>query len=195
VHAAATMQLSHAAGSSYRPIMPRSETASSSPTEETHEPSIGRPRRADPMVLRISSDLGRLAEVRVFVRAAAARNGFAGEAIDDIVQAVDESVTNVIRHGDRTPGGRIVIEVDRGGPALVVRVRDRSRAFDPTAVPTRDLPRSLEDGLGGGLGIPLIRQAVDEVHHRPLEGRGNELTLVKWLTGTDAGGGDDGDHD
>ena len=49
--------------------------------------------------LRIEADLGRLADVRRFIREVATEAGAKVECLEDLVQAVDEAVTNVIVHG------------------------------------------------------------------------------------------------
>ena len=55
--------------------------------------------------LRIDADLGRLAEVRRFVREEAEAVHATVECLDDLVQAIDEASTNVIVHGYRRRPG------------------------------------------------------------------------------------------
>jgi serine/threonine-protein kinase RsbW len=126
-----------------------------------------------------SAALNRLAEIRQFVQGSAAALGADPAAISDLLLAVDEAATNVIVYGYRDRPGEIEIEVGRQGSALVIRLRDQAPPFDPTAVPPPDLDRPLEERAPGGLGIYLMRQAVDEVIHRTTPQGGNELTLVK----------------
>ena len=82
-----------------------------------HDGSRGQHRRAAGLVggdrpdgptrrrLRIPADLDRLAEVRALVREVATSCGAPAVCIDDLVQAVDEAVTNVILHGYRGAPG------------------------------------------------------------------------------------------
>jgi len=84
--------------------------------------------------IRVDASVGALAEVRSFVRSAAADAGAPAECLEDLVQAVDEAATNTIVHGyDGAPGW---IEVGEGHPLEEVAfLRDRScsRADAPGA--------------------------------------------------------------
>jgi serine/threonine-protein kinase RsbW len=129
--------------------------------------------------LRIDATSENLAAVRRFVREAAADAGAAGDAMDDLVQAVDEAVTNVVVHGYGSAGGSVDVEVRRRGDELVVRVVDDAPAFDPTAVPEPDLSSPLRQRRLGGMGVHLVRGLCDEVRYRRDVGGRNELTLIK----------------
>lgn len=100
----------------------------------------------------------------------------------DVVQAVDEVVTNIIVHGYQGADGVITLGVERQGNQLIVSVRDWARPFDPTDIPPPDLSLGLEQRRPGGLGVYMVRQLVDQIQYRaPAEG-GNELMLVKYLS-------------
>jgi anti-sigma regulatory factor (Ser/Thr protein kinase) len=142
--------------------------------------------------LTVPADLGRLAEVRRFVREAADREGGSELVRDDLVQAVDECVTNVIVHGYAGERGTVVVSVVRRDDRLAVTVRDTAPSFDPTGVPTPALDEPLETRRRGGMGVHLMRELTDQVEHQPLSPRGNELTMVKRLERR-AGGSDGGD--
>ena len=131
-------------------------------------------------VLRIPADVGELARVRAFVRQQAEGAGADKRTIDDLVTAVDESVTNVIVHGYNGRQGSIEVEMNVDGPVIVVRVRDEARPFDPTTAPNPDISLPLERRTRGGLGIFLARELADSVEYRQTA-TGNELTLVKHI--------------
>ncbi len=99
----------------------------------------------------------------------------------DMLLAVDEAATNIIVHGYGECGGSIAVSVERLADELIVQLRDEADPFDPHCVPAPDLRMPLEERGPGGLGIFLMRQLVDEVRHRTIGVRGNELTLVKKL--------------
>jgi serine/threonine-protein kinase RsbW len=65
----------------------------------------------------------------------------------------------------------------------VVQVRDEAPPFDPATVPSPDLSIPLEKRLFGGMGVFLMREMVDEIHHRIRPQGGNELSLVKRICG------------
>ena len=85
--------------------------------------------------LRLDARLDACAQVRAFVRARAADLGADETATTDLVQAVDEWVTNVVVHGYRGSPGPVDIEVERDAASIVVRVIDRAPVFDPGVAP------------------------------------------------------------
>jgi len=129
-------------------------------------------------MLRIQATVEDLATVRQFVRAQAERAGADLGVVPDIVQAVDEFVTNSILHGYRGGGGPVEVEVDKLGTSLVVRLRDQAPQFDPTQLPSPDTTASLDKRALGGMGVFLARDLMDSVTYQRTK-EGNELTLMK----------------
>jgi serine/threonine-protein kinase RsbW len=131
-------------------------------------------------VLTVPGEVGRLAEVRAFVREST-RGRLASRLVEDLVCAVDEAVTNVIVHGYQGASGPVEIEVGGDGQTLEVRIADRARPFDPTTAPEPDLNLPLERRPLGKMGVHLMREFADELRYAPRRGGGNEVTLVKRL--------------
>ncbi len=129
--------------------------------------------------LRIPAALERLAEIRRFVKERATTLGVEPDVLSDVLLAVDEAATNTIVHGYGVREGFVEVEVGLEGDALMVRLRDEAVPFDPTSVAPLDVTLPPEQRVLQGMGIHLIRQAMDEVTHRITLQRGNELTLVK----------------
>jgi anti-sigma regulatory factor (Ser/Thr protein kinase) len=129
--------------------------------------------------LRISAEVPNLVAVLRFVEATAAALQVNRDVIDDMLQAVDELVTNIIVHGYHEQAGNVEIGVSLEGDALVVRLCDQAPLFNPTLVPPPDLTLPLEKRRFGGLGIYLARQFVDSMTYRITSEGGNELTLRK----------------
>ena len=92
--------------------------------------------------------------------------------------AVVEAATNVVRHAYRGRGGRVEVELTREGRAIALSVVDTGISFDPTRVPPpRDLdPDDPSSWPEGGMGLPIIRAACDELRYRAEDGK-NRLTL------------------
>jgi serine/threonine-protein kinase RsbW len=126
-----------------------------------------------------SAELDNLAFIRLFIEETAHEIHAPGKAIGDMIQAVDEAVTNIIVHGYSGKPGQIDIEVEREKEFLVVCIRDQAPYFDPTAVPPPDLTLPLEKRPLGGLGVYLMCVYVDEIRYAALSQGGNQLTLAK----------------
>jgi serine/threonine-protein kinase RsbW len=129
--------------------------------------------------LRFAGELRNLAAIRRFVSEEAEKLQAGSAAIEDMIQAVDELATNVIRHGYEGQPGSIEIEVAREGDDLAVRIRDYAPPFDPTTHPSPDLTLPLEQRRFGGLGIHLSRECTDAIIYRVAPDGANELILLK----------------
>jgi len=82
--------------------------------------------------------------------------GDADEA-KEFLLAVQEGMTNVIRHAYRDGAGRLEIELSRNGDAAEVVLRDWGVPFDPEAIPPPDFDRPRE----GGYGLYIMRTVTD----------------------------------
>lgn len=119
-----------------------------------------------------------LAPVRGLVNGMALREGLDDLAACHLVLAMDEALTNVIRHGYAgRPDGRIWITAEPLGQGEGVRVtiEDRAKTVDPAQLRGRDL----EDVRPGGLGMHLLRTLVDRFEHTTREGGGMRVVLEK----------------
>ena len=130
----------------------------------------------------IAADVKNLARLRCFVEETALALGVAPSVIPSLRLAVDEAATNIIVHGYQGRAGDIEVEIRRAGDELTICLRDHAAPFDPTGAALPDLSAPLEQRPLGGLGVYLIRKAMDRIIHRPLSQGGNELTLIKKLS-------------
>jgi anti-sigma regulatory factor (Ser/Thr protein kinase) len=127
-----------------------------------------------PAKLSVHGRLEILPRIRRWARALLSDWGVSGEIESDLVLALTEICTNVIRHGYRGRPGEIRISGSRRGRDLRLIVEDEAPPFVPR--PTRGrLPEELAEG---GYGLSLIHATADEVKHEPLE-HGNRTILVK----------------
>lgn len=139
-------------------------------------------------VLRLEADLASLAGIRRHVRERLAGLGADGRCVDDLVGAVDEWVTNVVRHGYAGRGGPVEIVVAAEAGDAVVTVRDAGPPFDPADGPPFDPAVPLGARRLGGMGLHTILALTDDTTHRALAEGGNELTLRRTLRPADGGG-------
>ena len=114
---------------------------------------------------------------RRFIEQWAQTAGFPDLERGRIVLAVDEAITNVMRH---TYGGcesqRIMVSASITGEHLRFHLRDYGPPVDPAVLKGR----ALEDIKPGGLGLHLLKSVFNEVEHQPLAD-GNEWRLAKRL--------------
>jgi serine/threonine-protein kinase RsbW len=114
-----------------------------------------------------------------FVESFAERQHLSEDLQFAITLALDEVVTNVIRHG--YPAGEvrdIVVWLRLEDGTAVVQVEDEGRPFNPLDAPPVDLDAPLEGRPIGGLGVHLIRSLMDEIAYRREDGR-NVLVMRK----------------
>ncbi len=123
-----------------------------------------------------------LLEVREFVSEAARQFGFSEEDVANIVLAVDEACTNIIKHSYQyAPDKEIVIAIIRNNGTFEVRIKDRGKSFNPDLLRAPDLKRNLNEHRRGGLGVYLMRKLMDKVEYSFEAGESNEVSLVKYL--------------
>ena len=123
--------------------------------------------------------LGDLAQIRQFVReTAVACTGETG-LLDELIVAMDEAVSNIVRHGYKNAPGEIKVTVVYSGAALQVILHDSSPGFDPMLIPSPDTTLPLEERPFGGLGFHMMRAFCDELSYRRDTQKGNELILLK----------------
>jgi serine/threonine-protein kinase RsbW len=129
--------------------------------------------------LTIDADVDRLADIRAAVREVARACDAPATCMDDLVQAVDEAVTNIIVHGYGGSPGTIELTAELIEDDIVVTLEDRAPTFDPLTIPPPDLSIPPLERKPGGMGIHLMRLAMDRIEHRPRPGGGNILTLTR----------------
>jgi anti-sigma regulatory factor (Ser/Thr protein kinase) len=141
---------------------------------------------SDQLEFEIRSDPTKLPEVRSQIRAWVDPLGWSERQVGEIVLALDEAVTNVIRHGyGGEPGHRIcicaaVVDDAQDGPGIEIRVRDYGRQVDPKRICGRDL----DDVRPGGLGVHIIRAMNSHVEYQCAEGGGMLLIMRKYKSHT-----------
>jgi len=104
--------------------------------------------------------------------------GFTDETVLDVQLAVDEAVTNIIRHGYRGRDGVIEVRCRVSAQDIVITIEDSAEPFDPLSVKEPELGDDVESRQIGGLGIFLMRKKMDQVTYEFRNGK-NVLTLRK----------------
>jgi serine/threonine-protein kinase RsbW len=94
-----------------------------------------------------------------------------------MLTALDEILSNVVRHGHGA-GRPMVISAWHRADRVEVEVADGNSPFDPLSLPAPETGGSLEERRPGGLGIMLVRALSDDVRYERRAGR-NHL-IVTW---------------
>lgn len=106
----------------------------------------------------------------------AAENKLDMQRLFQLNMAVEELITNIVRHGGASEPISVVIRKDPG--EFSIELSDQGIPFDPfTQAPKPDLEATLTDRPIGGLGIHLVRKMLDRVAYRREGGR-NVVTLA-----------------
>lgn len=89
---------------------------------------------------------------------------------------LEEAVANTVMYGGSQEDAPIAIEFAHSGGVVTATVTDSARPFDPTQVPPREKPSSLNEARVGELGVHLMRQYSSEIHYERRDDQ-NRLTL------------------
>jgi serine/threonine-protein kinase RsbW len=135
--------------------------------------------------MELPSNPDALCVVRNALEQLAQTLGFPDPECRAVVLAVDEALTNIIRHAYQGKADQPIeisfrrIQAAQDGahrPALEIVFEDQGAKVDAKKLCGRDL----EDVRPGGLGLHFIKESMDAVEFRRGWGR-NQLRLVKFL--------------
>lgn len=129
-------------------------------------------------VCAIPSDLSQFDLVKRRVLDDLVRHQFPDDALFGIKLALEEALTNAVKHGNRDdPAKKITVRYAVSKEKVVVIIRDEGQGFVPNEVPDPTSPERLP--LPRGRGIMLIRAYMDVVEFRD---DGRELYFLKHRT-------------
>ena len=130
--------------------------------------------------LLIKSRTENLTTVREFVSSAVEEVNAPQDIAGDVVLAVDEACTNIIKHAYKFfPDGDIAIKLKYSDNKIIIKIIDHGAPFSPDTVPTPDLKKYFEEKRVGGLGMYLMKSLMDDVHYKSVPGKYNQVLLTK----------------
>ena len=127
--------------------------------------------------LKLRNDLRELARVNQLASEFLGRENLSEETVYATHLALEEILSNVIRHGYDAPGKHeisVCLRLEKGQVHL--QVEDDGREFDPLSAPEVDVGVPLEERRVGGLGIHLLRKVASEIRYSRADGR-NQLRV------------------
>ena len=132
--------------------------------------------------ITLPNDVQEVPQLNVFVDEVCEQVDFDMSTTLKLNLAIEEAVVNVMNYaypaGEK---GDVDIEAMINDEYLVFVISDSGTPFDPTAKAEVDTTLSVEERGIGGLGIHLIRQIMDTINYKRVDGM-NVLTLRKKLT-------------
>lgn len=103
------------------------------------------------------------------------RHGYSEEAVFAIKLALEEALTNAVKHGNQNdPAKRVRVRFAITEHKAVIIVSDEGKGFDPEEIPDPTTPDRIS--LPSGRGIMLMRAYMTHVEYRE---NGTELFMLK----------------
>lgn len=116
--------------------------------------------------ISIRNDLHEIPRVGRMIESFVADYGLPSSLASAFTLASDELLVNVISYGyDDGQEHNIYLQINCDASALVLRLEDDGRAYNPFSAPIPDLTVELIDRPVGGLGVHLVRQLMDQVEY------------------------------
>lgn len=160
-------------------MKPSPASGRSSPVDPPAESTMPNAPMIDPgeplkeIVVRNNLAAAKLPEEAIMREVVAA--GYGEEDAFAIKLALEEAMTNAVRHGNRNdPNKKVVVRYRVTPQKTVIVVRDEGVGFVPDCVPDCTLPENIERPCGRG--IMLMRAYMTEV---AFNDNGNEVVMVK----------------
>lgn len=123
-----------------------------------------------------------LSEARNFVADYARKNGFDSQQISDIRLAVDEAVTNIIKHAyNGEEDHTIEIELTFKDDRICVELFDTGTTFSLKTFKQPNIEEKIKQKKRGGMGVYLIHSLMDDVSYGR-EDDANKMVMCKYRT-------------
>lgn len=126
------------------------------PSHTLADPGTGLVQSLPALQLRLPAEASELRRARDHVAAAGTDFGLEHKKCYELVFAVNEAVTNAIRHGSPAPDGTIGLRIEQDGDELVCAVSD----CGPFVPPRRKRDMATEEG---GRGFAFMAALTDQM--------------------------------
>jgi len=131
-------------------------------------------------IFKVKSKTENLSLIRDFIKTATAEAGVTSDAVENIILAVDEACTNIIKHAYKSfPDGELIIKTKSTLSRFVISIIDYGNSFEPDTIPEPDLQKYYRQKRVGGLGMYLMKTLMDDVKYVSIPGKYNEVMLSK----------------
>ena len=129
--------------------------------------------------INVSSSSEYLREVRNFVQHFVQQFDVNKKDLDEIILAVDEAYTNIIKHAyNNDPNQTVKIELGTSTDILWVQLSDTGFHFNADEYQPPDLLKRIKNKQRGGMGVYLINKLMDSVEYSSA-GKTNTILMRK----------------
>lgn len=118
-------------------------------------------------------------EVRNFIADICRQLGLKRNEIYKIKAAVDEALTNIIKHSYKSIKGSINIRLDSNDTKITIYMKDSGKTFKVKKAKRRTPDEIIKIQKEGGLGLSIIEHLMDEVRYVRKQ-KYNQLIMVKY---------------
>ena len=126
--------------------------------------------------IQLVAEAKRLPGFRRELRELLQNAGVSEKVAGEILVAVQEALTNIVRHSYKGRSGKIDIVFKDLPDRIEMSIRDFGEKFDPSKIPAPELPPRKP----GGLGLYLINTLMDKAEYVNQNSEGNLLYLMKY---------------
>ncbi len=134
--------------------------------------------------LEVKSELKSLSVISDFLSESIKKYGITKMSVPDVLLAVDEACTNVIKHSyKKEEDGVIILQCYVSEDKFIVKIKDWGKPFEITSIQKPDLKADYRKRKIGGLGVYLMNEIMDEIEYSFNKKKGNILTMKKSIRG------------
>ena len=131
--------------------------------------------------ITIQNTPSELQRVACFVEDIGNELGLDGELLMNLNLALEEMVSNIIRHGKpQQADDNIALKAEGNGEEITFTLSDNGIEFDPTTKGDLDTDVNPAERKLGGMGIFIVKNIMDQVTYQRLNGR-NVVVMKKKL--------------
>lgn len=133
--------------------------------------------------IRLPNRLRYLSTLADFLKGVCQKHGVPTKDIEDILVAVDEASTNIIKYAYQVgPLNYFKVRVSLDRKLVQVDLLDRGKRFNPLEYPLPPKKRLTGDEKGLGMGIYVMKKVMNHIRYHYSPNEGNHLTLIKRIS-------------
>ena len=135
--------------------------------------------------IRLPNQLKYLSTVADFLKSVCQNQEVPSEDIENILLAVDEASTNVIKYAYQVgPINYFKVRVSVNRELVQIDLLDQGKRFNPLEIPLLDVKDITEDGKEKniGMGVYFMKKVMDDIRYHYSPNEGNHLILVKQIS-------------